>query len=547
MLHVVALAALTNLLPHGPSGTVGRTGPVGNGLHAVAFVNDPLSHGTVGDNLLSLNEAIRLHNRVLQFSQLSPAEQNQISGFGLDVGWADIDESSTPVITVQQPLDAIVDMPHGFLIGGTNGRPVIDFTGTNSGFVAVSDFCNWRELVVRGGSWGIDLTQTNAVYGTQVVGVEFEQIATVGVRVRGNGAGLGRVLFDNCKFTAVPDAIVVDETAPDRSGFFYANRMRFLGGNSAITLSLGNGFSTVCQFDKLEASTLVSGVRILRPNGANRILALQAQYWDVESATGFECESLPGPLTTQLTMRMVQLRKRAPGNVVARFLPDSGSLLATLEEWTVDGSAVLACGTGSMDLDNPRMANGTVALRAGTTDCVRVELARLDSCALVADGTARARVDASCIVGGSVAATGAGSLLLGTTYVGAPVGGAVQQLQPVAAAQLGSMSLSPRNPQLGGTISLQADLPSGCFGLFAMGVTAEFPTLQSYPVHVYMEPATIYTFPGIYTGQQGTTLAVPNNLALLDTDWTAQVVVLPLPGSTAPALSLPPGQRFVLR
>lgn len=547
MLHAALTAVLSTLVPHGPADTAGRHGPVGSSLHAVAFVNDSLSHGTLGDGFLSLNEAIRLHNRTLQFSQLSLAEQNQISGFGLDVGWADIDESSTPVITVQQPLDPIVDMPHGFLIGGTNGRPVIDFTGTNSGFVAVSDFCNWRELIVRGGSWGIDLTQTNAVYGTQIVGVEFEQVATFGVRVRGNGAGLGRVLFDDCRFTAVPDAIVIDETPADRSGFFYANRTRILGGNTGITVSLGNGLATVCQFDKLEATTQVSGVRILRPNGANRTLSLQAQYWDIESAAGFECESLAGLLATQLTMRMVQLRKRTPGDLVARFHPDGGSLLATLEEWTVDGSVLLACGGGSMAVANARIGNGTASLRAGGVDTVRVALSRFDSCNLVSDGTARARIETSCIVGGSVSAAGSGSLLLSATHAGVPVAGAVQQLQPVAAPQLGAMDLSPRNPQLGGTIVLQADLPPGYFALFAMGVTAEYPTLQPYPIHVYMEPATIFTFPGIYSGQQSTSLTVPNNLGLLGTDWTAQVVVLPAPGTMEPALSLPPGRRFVVR
>lgn len=547
MLFTALTAVLATLAPHGPADSGGRPGPVGSGLHAVAFVNDALSHGTLGDNLLSLNEAIRLHNRTLQFSQLSLAEQNQISGFGLDVGWADIDESSTPVITVQQPLDAIVDMPHGFLIGGTNGKPVIDFTGTNSGFVAVSDFCNWRELIVRGGSWGIDLTQTNAIYGTQIVGVEFEQVAGVGVRVRGNGPGLGRVLFDDCKFTAIPDAIVFDETAADRSGFYYANRTRILGGNTGITVSLGNGLVTVCQFDKLEATTQLSGVRILRPNGANRTLSLQAQYWDVESAVGFECESLAGLLATQLTMRMVQLRKRAPGDTVLRLLPDSGWLLATLEEWAIDGSVLLACASGSVAVANARVANGSVSLRAGALDAVRLELSRLDSCNLASDGTARARIDTSCIVGGSVSTAGGGSLLLSATHAGAPVTGSVQQLQPVAAAQLGAMTLSPRNPRLGNTIVLQADLPPGYFALFAMGVTAEYPTLQPYPVHVYMEPATIFTFPGIYTGQQSTSLAVPNNLGLLGTDWTAQVVVLPAPGTLEPALSLPPGRRFVLR
>ena len=72
-------------------------------FHAVAFVNDPLSHGTVGDGLLSLNEAILLHNGQLAYTALSPAEQQQLSlipgtGSTTDVTWIDIDSANTPVI-----------------------------------------------------------------------------------------------------------------------------------------------------------------------------------------------------------------------------------------------------------------------------------------------------------------------------------------------------------------------------------------------------------------------------------------------------------------
>ena len=45
------------------------------GYHAVAFINDALSHGTLGDGLLSLTDTILLHNGSLLFAQLSAAEQ----------------------------------------------------------------------------------------------------------------------------------------------------------------------------------------------------------------------------------------------------------------------------------------------------------------------------------------------------------------------------------------------------------------------------------------------------------------------------------------
>nr|MBP8301503.1 hypothetical protein [Planctomycetota bacterium] len=59
-------------------GPVPAGAPAGPAFHAVADVTDPLSHGVLGDGLLSLNEAIQLHNGTLLWSQLSAAEQSEI-------------------------------------------------------------------------------------------------------------------------------------------------------------------------------------------------------------------------------------------------------------------------------------------------------------------------------------------------------------------------------------------------------------------------------------------------------------------------------------
>src|SRR5262249_3214171 len=98
--------------------------------HSVATVNDPLSHGTLGDGRLSLNEAIQLHNRTLQPGQLSIAELNQLSGFGQDISWINIDGTSVPTITVERDFDVIQDFAHGILIEGFNESVVIDFSNS---------------------------------------------------------------------------------------------------------------------------------------------------------------------------------------------------------------------------------------------------------------------------------------------------------------------------------------------------------------------------------------------------------------------------------
>ena len=58
-------------------------------VHSVAYINDTRSHGAVGDQWLSLAEAILLTNRELDEHSLSAAEYAQLGGFGSDIAWAD--------------------------------------------------------------------------------------------------------------------------------------------------------------------------------------------------------------------------------------------------------------------------------------------------------------------------------------------------------------------------------------------------------------------------------------------------------------------------
>ena len=47
--------------------------------HALAYVNDPMSHGQLGDNFLSLNEAIQLNQGTITVTELSVPEQQPVN------------------------------------------------------------------------------------------------------------------------------------------------------------------------------------------------------------------------------------------------------------------------------------------------------------------------------------------------------------------------------------------------------------------------------------------------------------------------------------
>src|SRR5690606_29575655 len=85
-----------------------------SGPGSIANVNDPLSHGTVGDSVLSLDEAIRVANGSLSLASLSAAEQARILGTGA-VQTIVVDAATTPMITIESPLSDVIGP--GMMVG----------------------------------------------------------------------------------------------------------------------------------------------------------------------------------------------------------------------------------------------------------------------------------------------------------------------------------------------------------------------------------------------------------------------------------------------
>src|SRR5688572_23622030 len=217
--------------------------------HSVAFINDPLSHGLLGDSLLSLNEAILLHNGQLAFAALSPAEQAQLSlipgtGTTTDVTWIDIDASNTPVITIEQDLAPVLDTTFGLLIKGFGGRPVLDFTGPGltQGLVSPSNSLVLQDLVLLGGPFGADVVQTDVSgqAGMVLANVRFEGQANFGLRVTATVPNaVGRVILEDCEFVGCPNAIVLDESGPGRTTIVEMHGLFVRGATNGIDATLG--------------------------------------------------------------------------------------------------------------------------------------------------------------------------------------------------------------------------------------------------------------------------------------------------------------------
>ncbi|MBM3960313.1 MAG: hypothetical protein FJ306_00180 [Planctomycetes bacterium] len=536
---------------------VGGVGPSSApSFHAIAFVNDPLSHGMLGDGLLSLHEAILLHNGTLLPSQLSAAEAAQLSlipgtGNTSDVTWIDIDAANTPVITIQQDLAPIVDTPFGLLIKGFGDQVVFDFSGPGiaHGLRVPANSFSLQDVALVGGPYGIDVTQTDVSgqAGLSLQNVRFEGQATFGVNVTGAIPNApGRAILDRCRFVNVPLAFQAQEAPAGRSGIYELVDVEIVGAVWGFWATLGAGGFSRFTFDRVHVDASTRGILVTRlsvPSG--RQVYVEGDHVRVRSA---DCAQIVGhPIgATWAILRGWDLRAAAGG--IALALGDAGNaVFGEVSELTAEGSVQLGCGAAPqpLELRNARCKNGPVTLAASPTQALAVTESRFDGCAVSTLGSGPIAVAQSCFVGGSLQGSAAAPLQLVDSFA-ANAGAHVTQANALVAPQLGSMTIAPADPQVGTTVVFQADLPAGLAGVFALGYTAPAPASLTPTLRVYFDLGSYALFPGVYFAQQSVAWPIPASPAFVGTDLVAHFAVLPA-GVAAPWLQVPPPRRFVLR
>lgn len=546
-----AFAFASSAATHGPGGFMPR--PTAGLPHMIAYVDDPMSHGQVGDGLLSLNEAIQLHNGTLLATSLSIAEQNRVAigpGSGSDVAWIDIDETVTPTITIERDLDLIVDSPQGLNIRGYAGRPVLDFTTSTGtfGLRSLNNLTRIEELVILGADIGIELTQSVSPFtvGCLISNVRFENQRIGAMQVNQGAANLrGDLRMRGCEFVNTPFGLRIDETGLNGTNNLLFLRCTATNVDRALDVRLGQSGSSQYLLSQLQLSTLVEAIRFVRPAGANRSVTLEATGIEVRGGGGLNWQGT-GP--TQATLRFLDVAVN-PGGAALTIGPLGCGFGGVIEDSTLEGRVSVATGgaPSALELWNIRARNGAWQLGSNGGQAARLQEVRFDGVTLTTTGNQRIDLQECCFVGGSIAGTATAPIACTSSHVQPIPGSAVTVTAPRPAEQLGSLVVLPQNIAIGGPLTLQAALPPGLFGVFTLGFSTDAPLLLSRPIHVYSDPTSTATIPGIWRLQQAFVFQIPNDPNLVSLDLTAQAVVLPDPGVAAPPLTLPPGRRFVVR
>lgn len=538
--------------PSGGGGTTYGGVDVPAGFHAFGAVNDPLSHGQIGDNFLSLNEAIQMHNNTLLLNQLSAAEQAQVqlipgTGQSTFLSWARFNGANIPVITIERDLDVIVNTTYGLFLSSDNGSTTLDFSGPNvtRGMLATTNSLQMRDFVFSGGPYGIDVVQTDIAgqIGFAINDCRFEDQSQFGVRIRSTTAnGIGKGYLERCEFDNAATGFIWDAAAAGRTSFFDLHDCRIEGGDSGVEIAAGDGGVARYVFDRLVIDALNTGITIDRLASASRPMLL---LWRNVEARAADAVRIAGHPTGTTTLQLQMCHFAAGSGSVALALgsapgDDIGGLL---EDSTFSGDLTVRTGGGSAALviQNVRCDTGNTVLTPSASQAVDVIDSRFDQGTVQNAGSAALSMTNCCVTG---AATG--TILAADSFL-PNAGAGVTQTTPRPAEQLGSMRVLPTVPTIGANVIFEADLPPGLFGSFLLGFTDPNPTLLAQPLHIYSIFNSTLLLPGIFRFQQQYVWPIANNPNFIGIDLVATIAVLPDPGVSALPVQIAPGRRFALQ
>ena len=455
--------------------------------HAIALINDSRSHGVVGDDKLSLNEAIRLHNGTLTLAELSAAELSRLLG-GSDLSWAELDASLTPRITVERDLDVIADSGHGFGFGGTSEVEIA--LGTTRGVHVASNFFDLRTVTLSGGVVGVRLVQTNAFYGSSFQNVRCRGQRAVAFELVGTqAAGRTSLHFVSCTIERVPIGIAFTETADLRNGGIEVLGCVFRDVAQGIVVERGSGGS----FDlRIELSSLSAAKNAL----------------------------VSGPLGSAGTLTVLHSR--------------------------IVGSVDVAAGSDDLVFRDSELSGGS--LRVGTQGAlIALERCVLQGLGISGRDSGLWAFEECRFIAGSIDYPQAVTMLgarchLSSTRVPASI--VWSEMRP--SAQLATCKVMPQEAPLGTRLELRADVPTGFTGLWIVGVASEVPSLIGN-VAVYTEASSASRLGFLERGPTQRFLAIPVDSGLHDLALCFHLLVAPDPQSAGLPLTTPPGCRVVLR
>ncbi|MCK5943720.1 MAG: hypothetical protein KAI24_17180 [Planctomycetes bacterium] len=539
---------LTTLLASGPG--------------AVANVDDPQSHGTVGDALLSLDEAIRLANGTLPVSNLSVQEQARISGTGA-VTTIRIDALTTPTITLQSPLTDVVGQ--GMAVGrvciegmaSANGKPVLAGGANSHALMLTRHLVTVRGLRFEAADVAIR-AQMPAMAGPMaempmVMNCEFDGQTTYGVELLATGTDETMLMVRDSRLTNMPVGFRIDDQTNNGRIMSENENLEFDGvGVGCEAFEGGAGMQTMFA---LWRSTFVNGARlgkVTRSPTSGKLFMFRIVYVDA-TCSDHVIECVGEPAGNTMIHHHHGDWTAGPGKYALYTHPRTAQFDVHGSEMTFHSDVYIAANTATARVWHQ---NNNYLNCAITLDCdgalPNLVWNRYDGCTITVPPLARSPVDLRACELFNTDCDSQSFLapidLDGCYRTGGALTGFATEQNAAPQAFLGTTSVTPREPQVGTSVTLAADLPFGVALAWDFVPAYQRPNTSQEPVRFYGDPALAVVLPAIVIFQSSLSVPIPNSPNLINLEFYVQGVAFPLLGqSYVPAYHLPRGERITLR
>ncbi len=531
-----------------------------------ATVNDSRSHGVVADNLLSLDEAIRLANGTLATAALSAAERAQLAGIGT-LTTIEVRGALTPVITLEREITPVTGIPGAgadLVINGVqaNGGPVLLAGAFNYGLALKTNRAQVNGLAIRGGRVGIQADTTAnlslGVFGI-IANIAFAAQTEAGLRLSAPNDQAGRRLLlkvRRCQFPGLPVGIEIRSDSDFGNIDVEGEWLSFTACATSVDL-LSNAVGGRHQWQCFRSS-MTGGdycVRLRRVLGNDTEWLIRAVYGDhFARRTVFELDGSTNGGDTVFHHHQLNVRGGfGSGDYALLTRPLTGRFDLHASENVFEGNVLIQSGRLSRRtwFIGNHFQNGTFAI---STEGVRPDLqwnvfSSTPITVLSTSTQALAFTDCEFVRSPITDTTTSGtSTLIGCYQAASPTTGNVVVQTPAPASWTGVASVTPVDPPRGGFVDLTLTLQPGTAGMWWLGFSEPRPITSSYPFRYYLMTSTAVVIPGLLVGQSRLRLTIPPQAYLIGVEFHAQPLVGLVLGQTyGPAVAMPRGGRFVVQ
>ena len=521
------------------------------GQTATAHVNDARSHGTLGDTVLSLDEAIQLVNEAITVSQLSAAEQAQIMGTGPITAIA-IDATVVPTITLEALLTSLDGPPAHTSVSLESHGPtnvVLVATGRDVGLQVRTNHAHVHGLTIRGGRVGV-IAETVAHVHTgenlELMEVAFEGQTEVGLRVQST-SDMTPVMLMDATFTSLATGIAVDDRTTSTGVMLMARNLVFRDVQLGVDVFCdAYGASTMVQIYHAKMTSSAQFLRCRRTAASTQRIMMMVVASDLET-TGDTVDVQGNPIGETLFHHHHLNIRPGQGRRAAYFWPQDTRFDYHGSENVIYGDIELSAGRLNRRIWvwNSVFRNGTITVsNTGTRPSLRWN--RFENCTIraVSTNSSQLAMASSEFYGCTLDSQSAfGNITLENCWLDQTnTIGTVQVTSPAPSPWLASSSSSTETPTLGGHVDLTLDMPSGMAGVWHFGLEEPLPLLTEEPWRFYVQRNTLVPMPGVFVYYSTVRLQIPNVRALSHVNLYAQPAVVPFLGQAhVPMLNLPRG------